>query len=410
MLTIILHCITKNQIFKDILLLLLSMGADFKKKDKFNFTPLDIAVSYNNKEIVSILYDRYVKRRSEKFRRNLRQISNYFKTMNDFYVELKWKVHVPLLSFLCPYDVCPIWKKGTDIRMDTSFVDFKSLSTVRNPNSFMMLTNNNNNKINLVKCDRKLKKYFNITEELDDEEKELVINDILTKKRVNGNFHLLHCKIEESLSFFGGKKIIENIHGFMAQKYELKLKVRVDMNTINKIEYQNLDENNYLDNKKDIIKNIIKEDDKHLKESFENGLHMKNKQFEKSLSELEKEKSLKAYVWIVDNSPIKCQDAINLINSIAPANELMEKVKDFFEHPDVKKIVESNGFPIKIQIPYNIFIDFTISFNKYHELSENSDEFNGVFEIINELTSETRKEIENLKVNYKRRAGYANIR
>ncbi len=196
----------------------------------------------------------------------------------------------------------------------------------------------------------------------------------------------------------------------MAQKYELKLKVRVDMNTINKIEYQNLDENNYLDNKKDIIKNIIKEDDKHLKESFENGLHMKNKQFEKSLSELEKEKSLKAYVWIVDNSPIKCQDAINLINSIAPANELMEKVKDFFEHPDVKKIVESNGFPIKIQIPYNIFIDFTISFNKYHELSANSNEFNGVFDIINELTSETRKQIENLKVNYKRRAGYANIR
>ena len=88
----------------------------------------------------------------------------------------------------------------------------------------------------------------------------------------------------------------------------------------------------------------------------------------------------------------------------------MYKVKDFFQHPDVKKIVESNGFPIKIQIPYNIFIDFTISFNKYHELSSNSNEFNGVFEIIDELTSETRKQIENLKVNYKLRAGYANIR
>ena len=410
MLTIILHCITQNQIFKDILILLLTMGADFKKKDKFNFTPLDIAVSYNNKEIVSILYDRYVKRRAEKFRRNLRQISNYFKGMNDFYVEIKWKVHVPLLSFLCPNDVCPIWKKGTDIRMDTTFVDFKNLSTIRNPNSFMMLTNNNNNTINLVKCDRKLKKYYNMTEELDDEEKELVINDILTKKRVNGNFKLLSCKIEESHSFFGGKKIIENIHGWKAQKYELKLTVRVDMNTIKKIEFKNLDENNYLDKNKDIIKNLMYENEKHLKETFEKGLHMKNKQFEKSLSELEKEKSLKAYVWIVDNSPIECQDAINLINSIAPANELMDKVKDFFQHPDVKKIVESNGFPIKIQIPYNIFIDFTISFNKYHELSSNSNEFNGVFEIIDELTSETRKQIENLKVNYKLRDDYANIR
>ena len=410
MLTILLHCMTKEKIFKDILLLLLQNHADFKKKDLNLFTPLDLAISYENRELVSILYDKYVKRRSEKFRRNLREISNYFKGMNDFYVELKWKVHVPLLSFLCPNDVCPIWKKGTNIRMDTSFVDFKNLSSIRNPNSFMMLTNNKEEKINLIKCDRKTKNYYNITEELDDEEKELVINDILTKKRVNGNFHLLTCKMEESLSFFGSKKIIEVINGWQAQKYELKLKVKVDMNEFQKIEYYDLNENNYLNPEQNIIKNIIKQNDKHLKESFENGLHMKNKQFEKSLTELEKEKSLKAYVWIVDNSPIKCQDAINLINSIAPADELMEKVKEFFEHPDVKKIVEKNGFPIKVQIPYNIFIDFTFSFNKYLELNSNSNEFNGVFEFVNEYASETRKKIEDLKVNYKRRAGYANIR
>ena len=249
-----------------------------------------------------------------------------------------------------------------------------------------------------------------MTEELDDEEKELVINDILTKKRVNGNFKLLTCKMEESLSFFGSKKIIEVINGWQAQKYELKLKVKVDMNEFQKIEYYDLNENNYLNPEQNIVKNVIKQNDKHLKESFENGLHMKNKQFEKSLTELEKEKSLKAYVWVVDNSPIKSQDAINLINSIAPANEVMEKVKEFFEHPDVKKIVEKNGFPIKVQIPYNIFIDFTFSFNKYLELNSNSNEFNGIFEFINEYTSETRKKIENLKVNYKRRAGYANIR
>jgi hypothetical protein len=41
-----------------------------------------------------------------------------------------------------------------------------------------MLTNNKEEKINLIKCDRKLKKYYNMTEELDDEEKESVINDI----------------------------------------------------------------------------------------------------------------------------------------------------------------------------------------------------------------------------------------
>ena len=57
MLTILLHCMTKEKIFKDILLLLLQNHADFKKKDLNLFTPLDLAISYENRELVSILYE-----------------------------------------------------------------------------------------------------------------------------------------------------------------------------------------------------------------------------------------------------------------------------------------------------------------------------------------------------------------
>ena len=52
---------------------------------------------------------------------------------------------------------------------------------------------------------------------------------------------------------------------------------------------------------------------------------------------------MKATVWVVQNSPINSQDAVNLLESIAPANEFMEKVLEFFHHPDIQKIVDINS-------------------------------------------------------------------
>ena len=88
----------------------------------------------------------------------------------------------------------------------------------------------------------------------------------------------------------------------------------------------------------------------------------------------------------------------------------MNKVNEFFSHPDVNKIVEKNGFPIKIQIPYNFFIDFTVSFDKLKTFENNDKELINAFNILNDVKRITRKEADNLKVDYKRRVGYSNIR
>ena len=53
------------------------------------------------------------------------------------------------------------------------------------------------------------------------------------------------------------------------------------------------------------------------------------------------------------------------MESLASANELTQKVKEFLNYPDVKKIIDNNGFPVKIQIPFNFLIDFTVTFGKF---------------------------------------------
>ena len=61
--------------------------------------------------MVRLMYDFYLKSRIRKVDNNNKQLSNYLGKMRDLYIELKWKVYIPLLSFLCPDDVIKIWKE-----------------------------------------------------------------------------------------------------------------------------------------------------------------------------------------------------------------------------------------------------------------------------------------------------------
>ena len=90
--------------------MLIENGANFKLKDRNKWTPLSIAISYGDKEMVEMLFKNYLIRREERFKSRALTISNYFQNMKDFYVELKWKVKIPLLSWLCPNDVIKITK------------------------------------------------------------------------------------------------------------------------------------------------------------------------------------------------------------------------------------------------------------------------------------------------------------
>ena len=272
------------------------------------------------------------------------------------------------------------------------------------------MISNENNKIDFYKKDIKKNTYYLQNEPLDDEEKNLIINEIMQNKRMIGNFKLLRCDISESVGFFSNEPIFENVNGFLSQKYELNLTVKAEQFPIKIIEYYDFNENNYLNKNENIIKSEKNINEKELKEKFKDNFHVKNENFSKSISELEKEKKLKAYVWIANDTFFNSRDCVNLIKILSPVNDLMNKVNEFFSHPDVNKIVEKNGFPIKIQIPYNFFIDFTVSFDKLKTFENNDKELINAFNILHDVKRITRKEADNLKVDYKRRVGYSNIR
>ena len=368
---------------------------------------MSIAISYDDEEMVRLIFNFYLRSREKKVENNNKNLVKYLTKMRDMYIELRWKVTVPIFSFLCPNDTIQIWKRGNEVRGDFTFVDYKTLRNIRRPTTLMLKYNKEKDCHEIFKANHEKKEYYNYMEPLEEDEIDLVMKDLMTKKRMNGSFKLMECSLAEYEQ--DGKQIIEEVNGFKAKKYLLQLKVKIDKKPNELIEYVDLNENNYLNKDVNIIKSRRVFNDKDFKGNLEDGLHIKNSTLANGLNELEKEKSMKAYVWVAENCPLNSQDAVNLIESIGPANQFMDKVKEFFEHPDLQRIIKKNGFPIKITIPYNIFIDITFSFKQFKLMDANCPEMRNIFTPFEFFAQHKRKDCQKLYKNYKTRAFYANL-
>ena len=381
-------------------------GADFKKRDTKRWPPMSIAISYKDKEFVRMIYDFYLEVRRKRGKENYKKLGEYLSSMKDLYIELDWKVTIPIFSFLCPNDTIKLWKRGDELRADFTFVDYKTFSVKRNHNSLLIRRNKETGEHELFKANHVKKEFYKWSEPFEEDEIELIINDLMTQKRGNGAFKLLECKLLEQRE--DGQKVYEEVNGWKAQKYELKVKVKLDRNPTELIEYFDLNEDNYLDPTKNIVKNLIKisQNEKGIGEN----LHIKNSMVTNSMGEVYKEKNMEATVWVVENCPLNSRDAVNLLESVGPANQFMGKIKEFFDHPDLQKIIEKNGFPIQITIPYNFFISITFSFTICKVMDPNSPELVNMFKPFDTFAQHKRKDCQKLYKNYKTRLMYANIK
>ncbi|XP_010923866.3 uncharacterized protein [Elaeis guineensis] len=121
---------------------LAAAGADPSLQNASGWTPLQEALCLRRRRLALLLLRHHRLSAWSKFRRRLPPLLAALRRVPDFYLELAFHFESSLLPFLsraAPSDTYRIWKRGADLRADTSLAGFDGLRVRRADQSFLFL-------------------------------------------------------------------------------------------------------------------------------------------------------------------------------------------------------------------------------------------------------------------------------
>lgn len=154
--------------------ILLAHNAPVKVKNNLGWSPLSEAISYGDRQTITCLLRKLKRQSREAMELRRPDLVQALQQMGDFTMTLKWDFQcwVPLITRILPSDVCKISKKGCNIRLDTTLVDFSEMKWERGDISFIF-RGAAKPSISLIVMDNKSKVY----QKLRHEESEAEIED-----------------------------------------------------------------------------------------------------------------------------------------------------------------------------------------------------------------------------------------
>ncbi|CAI5442663.1 unnamed protein product [Caenorhabditis angaria] len=111
---------------REAIAVLLANNSPVRAKNLDGWSPLMESVSYGDRQIITEMLRKMKSQAREKMSLGKPHLMKMFEDLGDFYMEFKWDFQswIPLLSRILPSDVCLIYKKGHQFRMDTTLADF----------------------------------------------------------------------------------------------------------------------------------------------------------------------------------------------------------------------------------------------------------------------------------------------
>ncbi|PWA19566.1 hypothetical protein CCH79_00006994 [Gambusia affinis] len=118
---------------------LLRHGASVTKENAKHWTVLQEAVSTGDPEMVHLVLQRRDYLKASTALGGVPELLLKIKESPDFYMEMKWEFTswIPLLSRICPSDVCRIWKSGASLRVDATLLGFDNMTWIRGRRSYI---------------------------------------------------------------------------------------------------------------------------------------------------------------------------------------------------------------------------------------------------------------------------------
>uniref|UniRef100_A0A8C2AKY7 Ankyrin repeat domain 13A n=1 Tax=Cyprinus carpio TaxID=7962 RepID=A0A8C2AKY7_CYPCA len=325
---------------------LLRHGADVSKENGKNWTVLQEAVSTGDPEMVLLVLQRRDYLKASTALGGVPELLCKIRESPDFYMEMKWEFTswIPLVSRVCPSDVCRIWKSGACLRVDTNLLGFENMTWIRGRRSYIFRGEDNctelmevNHEDEVVDTER-----FDLSREMEDvtldsmQPAEQEVAKRLTTPIVNTYLDTKNIAFERSKSGIWGWRSdrTEVVNGFEAQDMTMEFATATNPTAITPDEYFNPD------------------------------FDLQGRDIGRPIELTIRTQKFKGTLWMSEEHPL------SLVEQVTPIIDLMARTSTHFARlRDFINLRFPPGFPVKIEIPLFHVLNARITFGNVNNCS-----------------------------------------
>uniref|UniRef100_A0A3Q3JXK7 Ankyrin repeat domain-containing protein n=1 Tax=Monopterus albus TaxID=43700 RepID=A0A3Q3JXK7_MONAL len=373
---------------------LLRHGAEVTKENANNWTVLHEAVSTGDPEMVQLVLQRRDYLKASTALGGVPELLSKIRESPDFYMEMKWEFTswIPLLSRVCPSDVCRIWKSGASLRVDATLLGFENMTWIRGRRSYIFRGDDSCAELIEVSHDDQIvdTERFNIVQEMEDvtlesmQPAEQEVAKRLTTPVVNTYLDTKHIDFERIKSGIWGWRTdkTEVVNGFEAKVFSVN-HVNVVIRT--RTEHLTDEEKTRIKSERNILESLLGTVEQHIsaqgdltleyatatnptaitpEEYFDPNFDLGNRDIGRPIELSIRTQKFKGTLWMSEEHPL------SLVEQVTPIIDLMARTSSHFARlRDFVTLKFPPGFPVKIEIPLFHVLNARITFGNVNKCS-----------------------------------------
>ncbi|XP_016898235.1 ankyrin repeat domain-containing protein 13A-like isoform X2 [Cynoglossus semilaevis] len=312
----------------------------------------------------------------------------------DFYMEMKWEFTswIPLLSRVCPSDVCRIWKSDASLRVDATLLGFENMTWIRGRRSYIFRGDDSYAELMEVNHDVKVvdTERFNISQEMEDVTLELMqpaeqeVAKRLTTPIVNTYLDTKDIAFDRNKSGIWGWRTekSELVNGFEAKVFSVN-NVNVVIRT--RTDHLTDEEKARIKSERNILESLLGTVEQHVsaqrdltleyatannptavtpEEYFDPDFDLGKRDIGRPTELSIRTQKFKGTLWMSEEQPL------SLVEQVTPIIDLMARTSSHFARlRDFVTLKFPPGFPVKIEIPLFHVLNAKITFGNVNKCS-----------------------------------------
>ncbi|XP_052411804.1 ankyrin repeat domain-containing protein 13A isoform X1 [Carassius gibelio] len=373
---------------------LLRHGADVSKENDKNWTVLQEAVSTGDPEMVQLVLQRRDYLKASTALGGVPELLCKIRESPDFYMEMKWEFTswIPLVSRVCPSDVCRIWKSGAFLRVDITLLGFENMTWIRGRRSYIFRGEDNSTELMEVNHEDEVvdTERFDLSREMEDvtldsmQPAEQEVAKRLTTPIVNTYLDTKNIAFERSKSGIWGWRSdrTEVVNGFEAKVFSVN-NVNVVIRT--RTEHLTDEEKARIKSERNVLESLLGTVEQQIgaqgdmtmeyatatnptaitpEEYFNPNFDLQGRDIGRPIELTIRTQKFKGTLWMSEEHPL------SLVEQVTPIIDLMARTSTHFARlRDFINLRFPPGFPVKIEIPLFHVLNARITFGNVNKCS-----------------------------------------